>query len=180
MIVYDCLWSSNANFLLLFQLSILYQSTMASGLMRAASPTWRHSFHMPVTQPSRPFCHTIQVSIDPSPLLFSVLRRIGGIWNAISICHCCLWKYNPTDTDFIIVSRFRNIGAPLSGAQWSRVVAILNDLQMFCPANSMALQVSNVDNVFKYRFNAVLQSAPVKSWEGVPQGSDLKYLFPIG
>ncbi|KAL2063505.1 hypothetical protein VTL71DRAFT_5310 [Oculimacula yallundae] len=77
------------------------------------------------------------------------------------------------------VSKYKNIGPPLSGAQWSRVVAILNHLQIFCPANTQALQMSEVTNVFKYRFNAVLQSTPVRPWEGVPQGSDLHYLFPI-
>ncbi|KAH7319331.1 Alpha/Beta hydrolase protein [Rhexocercosporidium sp. MPI-PUGE-AT-0058] len=78
------------------------------------------------------------------------------------------------------VSRFRNIGPPISGAQWSRVVAIMNDLQMFCPTNSQALQFSNVTSVFKYRFNSVLQSAVIRSWQGVPQGSELRYLFPTG
>lgn len=54
--------------------------------------------------------------------------------------------------DLYPVSRFNNTGPPLSGAQWNRVVAIVNDLQVFCPTTEQALQVSNVANVFKCMF----------------------------
>ncbi|KAE8451054.1 hypothetical protein EG329_004726 [Mollisiaceae sp. DMI_Dod_QoI] len=76
------------------------------------------------------------------------------------------------------VTSYPNIGPPLSGAQWSRAVAIENDVEMFCPANTQAVQVSAVAPVWKFRWNSVLQSLSLPQWVGVPHSSELYYLFP--
>ncbi|KAF8865309.1 hypothetical protein BDZ45DRAFT_736421 [Acephala macrosclerotiorum] len=74
------------------------------------------------------------------------------------------------------VTSYPNVGPPLSGGQWSRAVAIENDVQIFCPANLQAVQVSAVAPVF--RWNAVLQSVSVPQWGGVRHSSDPYYVFP--
>lgn len=40
-------------------------------------------------------------------------------------------------------SQYQNIGPPLAGSQWSRAVAIANDIRQFCPANYQASMISN-------------------------------------
>ncbi len=47
------------------------------------------------------------------------------------------------------VSSFTNTGPPLAGAQWTRLVAILNDLQIFCPETEQAIQMSAVADIYK-------------------------------
>lgn len=44
---------------------------------------------------------------------------------------------------------YPNIGPPSSGSEWSRLVAIENDLQMFCPSYAQAIEVSAVAPVWK-------------------------------
>lgn len=74
-------------------------------------------------------------------------------------------------------TKFQNIGPPLSGAEWSRAVAIQNDLSTLCPMYDQALAMSG-SPTWKFRWNSVLQSAPVNQWEGVPQGSEIPYVYP--
>ncbi|KAJ5037440.1 uncharacterized protein L3040_007615 [Drepanopeziza brunnea f. sp. 'multigermtubi'] len=78
------------------------------------------------------------------------------------------------------VFNFKNTGPPLSGSQWTRAIAMVNDLLSFCPTTEQGIQVSRVADVYKYRWDSVLQSAPVRQWEGVPRGSDLHFVFPLG
>lgn len=55
------------------------------------------------------------------------------------------------------VQDFQNIGPPLSGAQWSRAVAIENDLEIFCPAYTQAVQqASTMAAVWKCELTFVL------------------------
>jgi hypothetical protein len=49
-------------------------------------------------------------------------------------------------------SDYTNIGPPLSGSEWSRLVAVENDLQMFCPSYAQAVEVSAVTPVWKCKF----------------------------
>jgi hypothetical protein len=44
---------------------------------------------------------------------------------------------------------YEDIGPPGSGSQWSRVVAIDNDLQSFCPVHHAALQFARKASVWK-------------------------------
>jgi hypothetical protein len=79
-------------------------------------------------------------------------------------------------------SQFQNVGPPLAGSQWSRAVAIVNDLRQFCPIFGQGLEFSALGYawmcrlivldfemlslMFTDRWNAVLQSKHIDQWFG--------------